>query len=167
MLASLQQWTYQILCLIIFMNLFLQLVHKESYGRYLRVTAGWLLALYILNPIALWLTGSGSTDGLPELSGEMQEYSGEAFFGMDEQMLAYYEQGVEEQILRFIRDEGYEPKGVRVRLSYEDEEMRMEGIWILLSPGQEVAPLKESLSSYYHISQELLYITVAQAETGQ
>lgn len=162
-----QQWIYRVLYLIIFMNLLVQLVQKESYGRYLRVAAGWLLALYILNPIAQWLTGSGSLEGLPEIPETSEELSGENLSGMDGRMLAYYEQGMEEQILQFIRDEGYEPLGVRVSLSYQGDTMAITGIWISLVPGQEVVPLKESLSSYYHISQELLYVTVPDAEAGQ
>ncbi|MDO4316791.1 MAG: stage III sporulation protein AF [Lachnospiraceae bacterium] len=166
-MLGVQQWIYRVLYLIIFMNLFVQLVHKESYGRYLRVAAGWLLALYILNPIAQWLSGSGSLDGLPEIPQATEELTGEELSGMDGRMLAYYEQGMEEQILQFIRDEGYEPLGVRVSLAYQGDTMGITGIWISLAPGQEVAPLKESLSSYYHISQDLLYVTIPDGASGQ
>lgn len=159
-MAKLQGWIYQIIYLVVFLNMTVSLVQKKTYARYLRVVCGWLLTLYILIPVVGWL-GNGN-ESLPEFSvtGGMMEENRE---GLLEHMLSFYEQGMEKQVIRYVKDEGYEPVAVRVELTGNGETMEIARITIVVGAGKDAEELKKSLAVFYHLREEVISVSVAES----
>ncbi len=158
-MEAFQEWIYRILYLVVFLNMVVALVHKESYGKYLRIVAGWLLTLYVMVPL-LDFFGNGAM-AWPEFSvtGEEEEADSAEF---DACMQSFYEQGLERQLLRFIRSKEYEPVAVRVTISGKEENMSITGLYVVISAGQDTSALKEILVSYYRIPEDVIKVTVPQ-----
>lgn len=155
-MEALREWIYRILYLMVFLNMVVTLVQKERYGRYLRIVAGWLLTLYVMVPL-LDFFGNGAVIW-PEFSiaGEAEIDSEEP----DAYMQSFYEQGLEKQLIRFIRSEGFEPVAVRVTISGKEENMSITGLYAVIAKGQDVSELKEVLVSYYRLNEEVVKVTV-------
>lgn len=83
--------------------------------------------------------------------------------GLLEHMLSFYEQGMEKQVIRYVKDEGYEPVAVRVELTGNGETMEIARITIVVGAGKDAEELKKSLAVFYHLREEVISVSVAES----
>lgn len=154
----------RIIILMVIMNVILQVTDLEHYGKYLRFVTGCLLAVYILSPIATFLTGEQMPEYMKEWMSGSESESGEQDAG--ENLLPFYVQSAEARLLSVLERAGYPVLGVRVEVTMEQELAEVSRVTVLLRDSGREEEVKKYLCDFYNLSREHIHITVVEDENG-
>lgn len=154
----------RIIILMVIMNVILQITDLEHYGKYLRFVTGCLLAVYILSPIATFLSGEPMSPYMKEWVSGGESQAEEQDGGED--LLPFYVQSAESRLLSVLQKAGYPVLGVRVEITMEQELAEVSRVTVLLRESGREAEVKKYLCDFYNLSEEHIHITVVEDENG-
>ncbi len=155
----------RVLVLTILMNAVLQLADLEQYGKYLRFVSGCLLAIYILSPIAGFLSGESNMTAFGQwFSGELSE--GERP-GDESDLLPYYVHGAETQLLGALRSAGLPVAGVRVSLSVNGGTPSLATVTVIVSEESATEQTKNYLKEVYNLPEQHIHCIVVEDGNGE
>ncbi len=154
----------RIIILMVIMNVILQITDLERYGKYLRFVTGCLLAVYILSPIAAFLSGEQVPEYMKEWVGGSESNTNTQ--GGGEDLLPFYVQSAESRLLSVLQKANYPVVGVRVAVVMEQELAEVSEVTVLLRESGTEEDVKKYLCEFYNIGVEHIHITVVEDENG-
>jgi stage III sporulation protein AF len=127
MLTGMYQWIRNLAGYFLFLAVLEQLLPNKNYSRYIRLFAGMILILLVVQPLAdLSRINERIAHYFEELEFRYDaEHLQEEIFGVEEQQLkrliAQYETSVSEEIIRMATEEGYEAAQCRAEIDKDPE----------------------------------------------
>jgi stage III sporulation protein AF len=127
MLTGVYQWIRNLAGYFLFLAVLEQLLPNKNYSRYIRLFAGMILILLVVQPLAdLSRINERIAHYFEELEFRYDaEHLQEEIFGVEEQQLkrliAQYETSVSEEIIRMAAEEGYEAAECQAEIDKDPE----------------------------------------------
>ena len=163
------EYIRNIICFLCFFQVFLHLVPKEQYRKYLKLFGNLILMFLVLKPVTSWLGGEEELEHLLRQKTLAGEYEGLKLQmeGMEELKVKVVNQAFQEEIKRQIRaiTEGYGLSVLNLEVEFEEERLPVKIGLKLLNDGkgnygEKIGYIKEAIQDIYGILPEQITITM-------
>lgn len=151
-------WLFRVLLLgVVASGLLPQLCQKRFQGE-LRMLVGWLIALYTLLPVPAIV---GELQRAQSALKETMGREGEALQAQDAYGMAYvkyFQEALQSAVLRFGVERGLALGGVRAQLQYEDGEVQIVSIELIVTGECDAAKAKALIADAFFIPEERIFV---------
>ena len=162
------QWILKMVCFLCFFQVFLQLVPKESYRKFLKFFGSLLLILMVARPIAVLINQDGEWERILKEEIRKGEYS-ELMLHMEgvedldtEVVTKAFQQEITRQIRKIPEVYGFQVEGAEVL--FDESGMKPEKVTLDIWIGEEgfvqVEEMEWEICSIYQLERKMLTVRV-------